>query len=280
VNFAWQNPVTGLREQTKSASFPYRPAEVQALRQEATRRVWETVQLAPRPSSEVVPVPPQPCNEIQVYEQIRAGRVTAQMESDIDLIELMQAGWNQEDCQFAFCNHISGARMVTDEWPGYLKELLAQGPSDSVSEVIIYATRPAFVVKRSDPPPPIPEPPEPTAREMGLDDLELIHQEVSSFTRLEADDPAPRATALALIDIARSLRRLLGEFTPPEPQEFPVPHLDRHVPMTGPPILAGFEICTCTGDGLTADGAYCVCPAGQARKRAAAVASRPAKEPQ
>jgi hypothetical protein len=34
------------------------------------------------------------------------------------------------------------------------------------------------------------------------------------------------------------------------------------------------EVCTCAGDGLKPDGTPCVCAEGQAKKRAAAVASR------
>jgi hypothetical protein len=254
MNFAWSNPVTGLREQTPHAYHPYFAGELGPLRQEARRRAWESLQADPEQSPAV-----------EVYEQIRAGRVSAQMESDIDLIELMRAGWNQEDCDFAFCDPATGNRHIVGEWPGYLKEVLANDPSGSISEVIIYATRPAFIVKRDDPAPPALDPIQ--GREHPeLDDLELIHREVANFMDLDGGSPAPKATALALIDIARSLRRLLGEFTPPPPDWSQMPK---------EPI----EICTCTGDGLTADGAYCVCPTGMQRKRAAAVASRPAQEP-
>jgi hypothetical protein len=284
VNFAWQNPVTGLREQTKSIPFPYQPADLRAITQEAFFRAWKTLQSDPNAGGFY--------GEIEIFKQIRAGRVTAELESDIDLIELMQSGWKQEDCAFAFCDPVTGARIVKPEWPGYLKEVLANNPGDSVSEVVIYATRYDFVVKRTDPKGlgdfaatheyPDTDPPAAAREHPELDDLELIHQEVANFIDLEGGNPAPRATALALIDIARSLRRLLGEFTPPEPDELPrfsgqwgnrtQAEALQHFDETWDKLQA---VCTCTGDGLTADGAYCVCPAGQARKRAAAVASRP-----
>jgi hypothetical protein len=254
MNFAWSNPTTGLREQTPQIAFPYRPNELEALRHEAFRRAWQSLQDDPQ-------APP----EVEICEQIRVGSVTQESESIVDLSEIMHAEWNQQDCLFAFSHPVNGLRITAIEWPGYLKEVLAADPIGFISEVAIYASRPAFTIHRTDPAPNAPEP-VPGREHPELDDLEAIHREVADFIDLDGGNPAPKATALALIDIARSLRRLLGEFTPPVPP----PDWSQMPAMT--------PFCTCTGDGLigTGDG-YCVCPTGQARRRAAAVAERPAE---
>jgi hypothetical protein len=274
MNFAWANPTTGLREQTPHAYVPYFAAELGPLRQEARRRAWQSLQDDPQ----------TPSDEVQIYEQIRAGSVTQESDSNIDLSEVMRAEWNQEDCQFAFSHPVNGLRIVAAEWPGYLKEVLAADPVGFISEVAIYASRPAFTVKRTDPAPNAAEP-VPGREHPELDDLEAIHQEVADFIDLDGGNPAPKATALALIDIARSLRRLLGEFTPPPPSPVDDDQASRHpygsashefsASILAANPLWSDMVCTCIGDGLTADGAYCVCPAGMQRKRAAAVASRP-----
>ena len=262
MNYAWANPTTGLREQTGIA---HKPDDILRLQEEARRRAWEALQSTP-----------DGMQEVQICEQITCGSITQQSFANVDLSEVRKVQWDLERIEFAFCHPLTGARVITSEWPSYLKDVLAEDPVGFISEVVIYASRPAFTVHRSDPEPP-PQPDPAAAREHPeLDDLDALHQQVSSFIDIEQGNPAPKATALALIDIARSLRRLLGEFTPPEPPPFRLPQ------RTQAEALADYDftwdklkaVCTCTGDGLTADGAYCVCPAGMQRKRAAAVTNR------
>ena len=262
MNYAWANPTTGLREQTGIA---HKPDDILRLQEEARRRSWESLQTDSRP---FVSAERQAADAVQICEQIPCGSITQQSFANVDLSEVRKVQWDLERIEFAFCHPLTGARVVTSEWPSFLKDVLAEGPVGFISEVVIYASRPAFTVHRSDPePPPQPEPA--AAREHPeLDDLDALHQEVVNFIDIEGGSPAPRATALALIDIARSMRRLFGEFSPP-----PAGNLTS-TPITNSMYERLTEVCTCTGDGLTADGAYCVCPAGMQRKRAAAVTNR------
>ena len=213
---------------------------------------------------------------VQVHEQIPAGSINTDGDS-VDPRAVLAAGWSENSYGFAYADPKTGQRQVVTSWPSGLQEL--SDPEGIAQSVIVYASRIAFTVKREDPQPEMPElapsfdPP--PAESSPLEDL---RREVLDFTRLENEDPAPRATALALIDIAQCLRVLLGRGTDDaEPKVeftrlFPNAY-GSYTATTSLPVSED-QLCVCTGDGLKPDGTPCVCAEGQARKRKAAVKER------
>jgi hypothetical protein len=257
MNYAWSNPTTGMREQTRQPKSND-PADLERIKQEARALVWQELQAAA----------PEHLH-VNVHEQIPAGSVSTDGDS-VDPRAVLAAGWPETSYSFAYTDPTTGQRCIWRSWPGFLTGMLG---NDLAQSVIVYASRFAFAVTRDEIQPEAPLFPEPSEAPAESSPLEDLRREVLDFTRLENEDPAPRATALALIDIAQSLRVLLGrgtdnaepkvEFTrlfPNADDVYTVPELE--------------EVCTCAGDGLKPDGTPCVCAEGQAKKRAAEVASR------
>ena len=204
MNYAWANPQTGLREQTGVAKDPKDQTELARLRAEAKARVWEELQ------SDSVPTP----YDWYVWEQVPMGTVTASGD-EIDSSKIDNS-YNM----FAWCDPLNGKRALSEQWPSHLKEILKADKSGFASEVVVYATREAFTVSRDEPKPEMPAPP-PTVNRTSphplpaeFADLEALAEEVSRFIDLDSGHPGPKVTALALLDIAASLREIVARPTP------------------------------------------------------------------
>ena len=265
MNYAWANPVTGLREQTRQSKSTD-PAELEALKAEARLRAWEELQSTsgiPTPGSPLtVPLP-----AVVVCEQIHAGSVTQSGDQmDPEAIKALDA-W--DDFQWAWAHPLTGLRQTQTKWPSHLKDVLASDPVGFTAEVLVYASRPAFTVMYGDSKPEAPPiwdwNPPPISGEIPGADLQALRIEVQNFIDLEGGNPAPKVTALALLDIAQSLRTLISGATVNEV-------IARQKLETFNEYFEALEpVCQCIGDGLLPDGSPCVCPEGMARKRAQAV---------
>ena len=293
MNYAWANPQTGLREQTGVAKNPKDQTELARLRAEAKARVWEELQ------SDSVPTP----YDWYVWEQVPMGTVTASGD-EIDSSKIDNS-YNM----FAWCDPLNGKRALSEQWPSHLKEILKADKSGFASEVVVYATREAFTVSRDEPKPEMPAPPpkvnrtSPHPLPAEFADLEALAEEVSRFIDLDSGHPGPKVTALALLDIAASLREIVMHqtrrrkqsrwtrfwtvvfafFSAPEGETIKVP-VDFEEEPDSPEFAAAmkeagksFEYCTCTGDGVRENGEFCSCPEGAAKKRKQAVETRAAQ---
>jgi hypothetical protein len=233
-----------MREQTRQ---PKSNADLERIKQEARALVWQELQAAA----------PEHLH-VNVHEQIPAGSVSTDGDS-VDPRAVLAAGWPETSYSFAYTDPTTGQRCIWRSWPGFLTGMLG---NDLAQSVIVYASRFAFAVTRDEIQPEAPLFPEPSEAPAESSPLEDLRREVLDFTRLENEDPAPRATALALLDIAQSVRKLIGNADVNSAPNYLTPPLEPD------------EVCTCTGDGLKPDGSPCVCAKGQAKKRAAEVASR------
>ena len=194
MNYAWANPTTGLREQTQHAT-PTVPLAL--LEEQARRRTWLEVN---EPG----------CKEagVNVYRQEVFGQVTAEGDH-VELPPGIPPGEAANEYpQFAWAHPVTGIRQFSDSWPSFLKDEIAG--QDNVSAVVIYGQKFAFQVTYVDPEPPEPAPVVPTATPASSTALDTLREQVENFVDLDNSNPAPKATALALIDIAQSLRMLLG----------------------------------------------------------------------
>jgi len=217
MNYAWTNPLTGLREQTDEAETPKQMSSRLA---EAKRYVWTELQ-ALMPTDD----------QCKIYVQHPIGIVTVDgFQIDPDQAKITHAySETHGDSLFAWCDPETGEREIAANMltcPGSLKwsdptiflvsalKRLqeARQPTDSV---IIYATWEECEVKRSDPEPELPPElslPQPEeARTSCAADIERRKWELSEFTILDDQTKIALHSAWALLDIAKSLRVLASE---------------------------------------------------------------------
>ena len=250
--------------------------ELEALKAEARMRAWKALQELTMAGGHTISA------TVEVCEQVPAGSVTASadrpMETDAQSIQTI-ADWGDDGVSWAWAHPFTGMRQTDTKWPSHLQDLLAADPQGFVTEVVIYASRVAFTVRYDEPKPATPPtPPAAVQPAAELSDLEALKIEVSNFIDIETGNPAPKATALALLDIAQSMRGFLNmlkgkPWFADMDGEPGYRNLGDSLPSAYPPEPPPM-VCTCTGDGLFSDGSPCVCPEGTARKRAAEVKKR------
>jgi len=221
MNYAWTNPLTGLREQTDEAETPKQMSSRLA---EAKRYVWTELQgLMPTD------------DQCKIYVQHPIGIVTVDgFQIDPDQAKITHAySETHGDSLFAWCDPETGEREIADNMTknsatnydtawlsdptiflvSALKRLQeARQPTDSV---IVYATWEECEVKRSDPEPELPPElslPQPEeARTSCAADIERRKWELSEVTVLDDQTKIALHSAWALLDIAESLRDLASE---------------------------------------------------------------------
>lgn len=114
MNYAWEHPVTGLRQQTPRPQKPNDSAELFRLRQFARRALWEQLQSA----DEL-----EPSHEAKFYAQVDAGRVDASGDHvELDSIP----GFDPQSARFAWCGPIDGKRYRSETWPSHLQDEIIQ----------------------------------------------------------------------------------------------------------------------------------------------------------
>ena len=232
MNYAWTNPLTGLREQTDEAETPKQMSSRLA---EAKRYVWTELQglmsTGECDGYRLVLCPQPVTASVSIYVQHPIGIVTVDgFQIDPDQAKITHAySETHGDSLFAWCDPETGEREIAANMltcPGSLKwsdptiflvsalKRLqeARQPTDSV---IIYATWEECEVKRSDPEPELPPElslPQPEeARTSCAADIERRKWELSEFTILDDQTKIALHSAWALLDIAESLRDLASE---------------------------------------------------------------------
>jgi hypothetical protein len=218
MNYAWANPQSGIREQTNQGT----PERMLA---EAKRRVWLELQEARPVHQGLTPTGneftftreddgPQEC---QIWRQEPIGTVTVNG-PHIDLEKALTFP-PDNPWEFAWCDPVSGIRIVAENFPG--AELVEQMKhlqnvmNDSKTDVIVYATWPECIVKRSDPEPPAPqdeafrrfdEEREHLRRASDSPDIDAQYTELESVIVLDDATKLAKVTAWAMLDIASVLR--------------------------------------------------------------------------
>jgi hypothetical protein len=250
MNYAWANPQSGIREQTNQGT----PERMLA---ESKRRVWLELQAAisanpvceschqtegefwytpdgrawcERHAGGHDPAAVQLSLYCQIWRQEPIGTVTVNG-PHIDLEKALTFS-PDNPWEFAWCDPVSGIRIVAENFPG--AELVEQMKhlqnvmNDSKTDVIVYATWPECIVKRSDPEPPAPQDEafrrfdETYARlkdkceEKGpwdwsrcagdSPDIDAQYTELESVIVLDDATKLAKVTAWALLDIASVLR--------------------------------------------------------------------------
>jgi len=261
MNYAWRNPLTGMREQTRQSRSDD-PAELAYLQSEARLRVWEELQ---------GPLGAALDEAWSFHEQVTIGNVTAGgFHVDADVAQRFSPD------SFAYCYPISGERIVSQNFPSdEIQEALARMSRPAlIQEVRVYGQTKHFVVRRSDPRPELlPEPQEEITPQLGEPGAILERKrELDALLMPDMPDAAmviAKTTAWALLDIAGSLRFMRGES--------PVAKLERE--LSGPQQFGIAEeveqVCDCDGSGRRENGTWCVCELGRACLRAEVVAQRP-----
>jgi len=232
MNYAWTNPLTGLREQTDEAETPKQMSSRLA---EAKRYVWTELQglmsTGECDGYRLVLCPQPVTASVSIYVQHPIGIVTVDgFQIDPDQAKITHAySETHGDSLFAWCDPETGEREIAANMltcPGSLKwsdptiflvsalKRLqeARQPTDSV---IVYATWEECEVKRSDPEPELPPElslPQPEeARTSCAADIERRKWELSEVTVLDDQTKIALHSAWALLDIAESLRDLASE---------------------------------------------------------------------
>ena len=299
MNYAWSNPVTGLREQTPRAKDSNDRNELERLRQLAERQVWDELQQA-------ADIPPD--FRWEYHRQMIAGKVD--LEGDhVDMEIGIGPDWGVTE--FAWCSPVTGKRCRDDQWPSHIKaqiEELQAGGRDSISEVVIYLQIETHRIAKGDPEPPLPEPPaaDPAPRPAGR--LRELYHQVGDYQPIADEQVIGQATAYALLDIALTLRRIADDGVPMDlftvrrrrgsllsriktwfcgdPEEQPgaagvrEPAPDRmnidadFDPGPELPAEPPADPCTCPGNGLRPNGGFCSCQQGRALMRQNAVQNR------
>ena len=231
MNYAWANPITGIREQTALSFQPFDQAERARLSgdranalAEAKLRVWEEVQSVKDLSTVADRPVEDPFWECTIYRQEPIGTVAVNG-SYVDPDRVVELNKLDPGYCFAWADPSSGLRILDDHYPNHLQDVLKalQENRDSKDTVIVYATWPECTVSRSDPrPEPVAPPPEElnsghrvNGRAGDSPDIDWRRQELENIVTL--DDPAKVAlhSAWALLDIASTLRELAAEYFRP-----------------------------------------------------------------
>ena len=247
MNYAWANPSTGVREQT----VPGERLQV------AVCRAWKELQ---DPSCNVT--------SLRIYSQEPAFHVAPDGTYSEVSNPLPPApdGWAWADPQ-------NGLRKIAHSdapLKAILQLVVPAAKAANVALVVVYAQALVTTVQKSDPEPaPSPAPVQATPAPAAFPDLESLKAE---FATCWNGDPVLQIVAGALLHIAQSLR-ILGGVEPKHDAEYYAKYL-RSEEVFRPIDKPEEELCTCQGDGKRPDGHWCVCEAGQALKREAAVRMR------
>jgi hypothetical protein len=257
MNYAWANPQSGIREQTNQGT----PERMLA---EARRRAWLELQAIAIPANPVCESCHQTegefwytpdgrywCErhagghdspavhltdfvgttypECQIWRQEPIGTVTVNG-PHID-VEKALTFPPDNPWEFAWCDPVSGIRIVAENFPG--AELVEQMKhlqnvmNDSKTDVIVYATWPECIVKRSDPEPPAPqdepfrrfdEEREHLRRAGDSPDIDAQYTELESVIVLDDATKIAKVTAWAMLDIASVLREVAHDLRHPSPE--------------------------------------------------------------
>jgi len=239
MNYAWANPLTGLREQTEQST-------TERMLAEAKWRVWNELQELNCPWCEAgnprVESSINPGLGIYVHTDTSIGRVVCRAGSSADgqdecriyaqdpigsvslngpAIDFDRANAVPKDSQFAWTDPESGKRMVaplfSKESAGIVDQLKAmQSKGEHTPDVIVYATWVEYLVKRSDPMPPMPAEefgnpvdsmPDNTQRS-NRDAISEGRAKLEQIAELDDQTTIAKITAWALLDIAEGLRKL------------------------------------------------------------------------
>lgn len=205
MNYAWVNPTFGFREQTTQDT----PERMLA---EAKRRVWLELQGV----AVVQDGSAYKTAECQIWRQDPIGTVTVNgPHIDVEKALTLPPG---DPWQFAWCDPVDGKRIVAENFPGtdLVEQMkhLQNVMNDSKTDVIVYATWPECVVKRSDPEPEAPaipvcvpfETPPDSRRAGDSPDITAQRAEIESVIVLDDATKLAKVTAWALLDIASVLR--------------------------------------------------------------------------
>jgi hypothetical protein len=258
INFAWSNPITGVREQTRKIAERSGP-EFDRLYQEARHSVWHSLQRAQSDYSS------------PIWMQMEVGWVDGEGDHvDLDAAALAEQIW--PDHQFVHVDPDTGIRKFSKAWPSNC--FTSGGFATSIK---VYATVTHGIVNRSDPEPEMPADSQILARP----ELSDLRERIAGICSDLGDDAllCSKGTALALLDIAESLRQkapkrkpglwerlklwFSGEplvYSPPPIQDFLDPSLLADLPL--------LDICSCTGDGIRPNGEFCSCETGRSRAQA------------
>ncbi len=137
INYAWANPITGIREQTPSTS-EWKRWQARKLLRGARFRAWSELQ-----NSNV--------ESVAIHEQVKIGVVTSG-NSEIDIAIAGQFAHAGIEPQFAWTDPATGARHVSDVWPSHLEQMLS-GPGAYVSEVWVYGVLASWMIRKDAPRP-------------------------------------------------------------------------------------------------------------------------------
>lgn len=208
MNYAWANPLTGIREQTEQST----PERMLA---EAEWRVWQELQ-------EIRGVTLVSQEECQIWAQTPIGNVTVSGPG----IDVEKANAAPKNSQFAWPDPESGERIVTPlfseksaKLTEQLRQMQARGEHVGEGGVIIYATWPECVIRRSDPQPERweqdgeyrdgePSYAAPDSYSDGSSDFESQKAKLGAIVDLDDSTVLAKITAWALLDIAGSLRMI------------------------------------------------------------------------
>lgn len=203
MNYAWANPLTGLREQTS-------PGTPERMLAEAKWRAW--TELEGIWTDDLTP-------SVQIYGQEPIGSVTVDGLS-ISAPRAHLAEKEHPEHMFAWSNPETGKRQVVDllaTWSGQLAEQLKrlQSERDPINEVVIYATWPECTVSQSDPMPEKPEDQPLLFAAAESDDSDPTDSEIrqrknalGELTIMDDATAIAMQTAWALLDIAEQLHRI------------------------------------------------------------------------
>lgn len=199
MNYAWANPITGIREQTSHSTSERMLAE-------AKSRVWEELQ-----HIIIEPIP------WTIFRQEPIGEVTVNGPA-IDSTRAAQFDFKY----FAWTDPETGQRITSEQFPALdsvlveqLKQLQEQ--RDSKDSVIIYATWPECVVNRADakPEPAVEPAPETESEENECAAILSRKAELETVVVMDDQTKIAKVTAWALLDIAGSLRESARPNLPP-----------------------------------------------------------------
>jgi len=229
MNLAWEHPLTGLREQTEEDTLSEMEKEARFRAWNSCPSICECGHLLSEHAQDLEGKLCELCEcdrfelgkggGVKVYSQEPIGKVTLEAGPYVDPFTAIRLDREKPGYVFAWTDPEDGKRKLLQSFPRPLAEQLKrmQSNGEHVPEVIVYATWPAFVVRRSDPEPPpfqnagapaIPLGPPPE------DKIARRKTDLDSLAILDESTAVAAHTAWALLDIAESLRRLWPGGTP------------------------------------------------------------------